>query len=183
MDSPMNRFIVVTGLPASGKSTVGVAVARSLGLPLLDKDEILEALFEALGVGDSLWRSRLSRAADEVLQRQALHSPGAVIVSWWRHPLSPVASGASPDWLRSLSGLLFELHCRCRPQVAIERFFARERHVGHLDSSRSRAEELPKLEHISACGPLGIGRVIEIDTEQQLDLPALLAALEVPESG
>jgi hypothetical protein len=50
MDRPMNRFIVVTGLPASGKSTVGVTVARALGLSLFDKDEILEALFEALGV-------------------------------------------------------------------------------------------------------------------------------------
>ena len=100
----MNRFVIVTGLPASGKSTVGRSVAEALGLPLLDKDEILEALFEALGVGDAPWRTRLSRAADQVLQRLALQSNGAVIASWWRHPLSRVSSGTSTDWLSSLPG-------------------------------------------------------------------------------
>jgi len=40
----MNRYIILTGLPASGKSTLGRAVAAALGLPMLDKDDILEAL-------------------------------------------------------------------------------------------------------------------------------------------
>src|SRR5688500_10233252 len=105
----MKRFVVVTGLPASGKSTVGACVAEALALPLLDKDQILEALLEALGVGDAQWRTRLSRAADDVLQRLAMCSQGAVIVSWWQHPLSVFASGASPAWLRSLPGEVIEL--------------------------------------------------------------------------
>ena len=168
------RFLIVTGLPASGKSTVGSAVAGALALPFLDKDEILEALFESLGIGDAPWRARLSRAADQVLERLALRSQGAVIASWWRHPLSPVSSGTSPDWLRSLPGELIEIHCRCSPQVAAERFFARRRHAGHLDASKSKAEELARFEQLASHGALGLGLVVEINTEQDLDLRALL---------
>ena len=54
-------FIVLSGLPASGKSTLGRAVAKALRLPMLDKDELLEALFESRGIGDADWRRRLSR--------------------------------------------------------------------------------------------------------------------------
>src|SRR5690349_22393578 len=109
----MNRYLILTGLPASGKSTLGRAVAAALGLPMLDKDDILEALFDSLGVGDAEWRRRLSRAADEVLRRQALASHGAVLASWWRHPASGEESGTPCEWLRSLPGALVELHCVC----------------------------------------------------------------------
>ncbi len=77
----MKRFVVVSGLPASGKTTVEAAVASALGLPLLDKDAILETLFAKDGIGDPRWRSRLSRIADDLLQSQAVASDGAVISS------------------------------------------------------------------------------------------------------
>ena len=74
-------FIVLSGLPASGKSTLGRAIANALGLPMIDKDEILEALFESHGIGDADWRSRLSRLADQELIAQATKLPSAVITS------------------------------------------------------------------------------------------------------
>ncbi len=181
MPLPMKRFVVVTGLPASGKSTVGACVAEALALPLLDKDQILEALFEALGVGDAQWRTRLSRAADEVLQGLAMRSQGAVIASWWQHPLSGLASGTSPGWLHSLPGEVIELHCKCSPHISVERFFARKRHVGHLDGSKSKLEELARFEQLAAHGALGVGRVVEVNTEQQLQLDALLYRLQLLE--
>jgi len=71
------RLVVVSGLPASGKSTVGAALAERLGMPIIDKDAILEALFETLGSPDLLERRRLSRASDEVLYALAGASPAA----------------------------------------------------------------------------------------------------------
>src|SRR5215213_1627259 len=130
----MSRFVVVTGLPASGKSTVAVAVADQLRLPLLDKDVILEALFESLGAGSGEWRSKLSRAADLVLQQLSMQTRGAVLASWWRHPESGAASGTSPSWLQSLPGEIIEVHCSCSRGVAAERFSRRRRHPGHLDA-------------------------------------------------
>jgi len=174
----MRGFIVVSGLPASGKSTVGAAVAAALGLPLYDKDEILEGLFETLGTGDGSWRTRLSRSADEVLRRLVLQSQGAVIASWWRHPLSQVPSGTPTAWLSSLSGRLIELHCKCKPATAAERFLSRQRHAGHLDDTKPRAELVASFERFAAHGPLGFGRIVEVDTEVQPDARALLRHLE-----
>jgi adenylylsulfate kinase-like enzyme len=80
--------IVVTGLPASGKSTLGRLLHRELALPLLDKDTILESLYEALGCPDPDGRARLSRASDEVLLALAATSRSAVLVNWWREDVA-----------------------------------------------------------------------------------------------
>src|SRR5687767_6258113 len=165
----MSRFVVVTGLPASGKSTVGAAVASALALPMLDKDEILEALFDSLGVGDGEWRTKLSRAADLVFQQLAMRAHGAVLVSWWQHPQSKIASGTSPSWLGSLPGEIVELHCKCSRQVAVERFFARRRHAGHLDTAQVQASELGEFERFVWPGALGISRVLELNTEHAIN--------------
>jgi 2-phospho-L-lactate transferase/gluconeogenesis factor (CofD/UPF0052 family) len=42
-------FVLIGGIPGSGKSTLAVALAAELRLPLLAKDEIKEALMDALG--------------------------------------------------------------------------------------------------------------------------------------
>lgn len=42
----MKVGVVVTGLPASGKTTLGRHIATSLGFGFLDKDEFLEDLFK-----------------------------------------------------------------------------------------------------------------------------------------
>jgi shikimate kinase len=51
-------FVAVSGLPASGKTVLGRALAGALDLPLLDKDEILESMFESLG-----WATRVGVTA------------------------------------------------------------------------------------------------------------------------
>src|SRR5262245_44673893 len=121
----MNRavesmHIIVTGLPASGKSSVGKLIASNFELELLDKDDILESMFED-EAGTEV-RRRLSRDADEILRRKAFESTGAVLVSWWRHPKSRIDTGTPTDWLSSLSGRLIHVHCRCDALVAANRF-------------------------------------------------------------
>jgi len=65
-------FVLVAGWPGSGKSTLAGALAPRMGLPLLAKDEIKEALMDALGapvtVADS---QRLGRAAGLAMLRAA----------------------------------------------------------------------------------------------------------------
>jgi hypothetical protein len=128
----MNRYNIVSGLPASGKSTVARQLATSLSLPLIDKDELLELIFERRGVGDAGWRKQLSSAADQEFQDRAQRSNGAILVSWWRHPLSLSESGTPTGWLAALGGVQVELYCRCDPAIAAQRFAARRRHPGHL---------------------------------------------------
>jgi len=56
------RFVVVSGLPGSGKSRVALQLAPLLGLAVVDKDDVLERLFNSKGIGDSGRRQKLSAA-------------------------------------------------------------------------------------------------------------------------
>jgi predicted kinase len=173
----MKFHIIVSGIPASGKSTVSRAIATALGVAMLDKDEFLEALFHSEGIGDAKWRTRLSRMADESLREKALCTDAAVITSWWRHPLSKVDSGTPVQWLSSLAGSLIEVHCVCSPEVAAKRFLSRHRHEGHLDHTKTRANVLANFQQQAALGPLRLARVVKVNTEQTLEMSTLLAQI------
>lgn len=166
-------FVVVSGLPASGKSTVAACLAEDLRLPLLDKDAYLEALFGDTVDGSPQFRELLSRRADEMLTEAARRSDGAVLSSWWKHPKSSANSGTPVSWLTSLPGPLVEVHCVCPPEVAAARFLARKRHPGHCDDRHSEATLVSKFVEQAKLGPLGVGQLVEVDS----DLPADRAAL------
>ena len=53
-----NWFVLVAGWPGSGKTTLATALAGELGLPLLSKDEIKEALMDGLGPPETVAQSR-----------------------------------------------------------------------------------------------------------------------------
>lgn len=66
-------FVLVAGWPGSGKSTLAAALAAELGLPLLAKDEIKEALMEEPGPGRN--GGRLSAPRQSRRARDAAHRP------------------------------------------------------------------------------------------------------------
>jgi len=174
----MNRFVIVSGLPASGKSTLARAIAPALALPVFDKDDFLEALFDRSGASDAASRHALSRAADLEFRNQVERSAGGVITSWWKHPLSSSDSGTPIDWLASLSGRRVEVHCRCQPATAAARFLARRRHPVHLDHRWSYEELVGRFTRDASQGPLGIGHVVEVETDGEIRLAELLRQIE-----
>jgi predicted kinase len=130
--SDPSLYVVVSGLPGSGKTSLATAVARELGLPLLSKDTIKETLFDVLGTGDVDWSKRLGLASTHVLLELARASAGAVLESFWDPPVAR-------DELRSLDGHVVELFCDCPAEVARDRYRRRVgegRHPGHLDTER-----------------------------------------------
>ena len=169
--------LIVTGIPASGKSTLARALSEALGLKMWDKDEILEELFNEKGVGDTRWRTLLSRTADEILQERARQSESSVIVSWWRHPASTLASGTPIEWLSELRGNLVEVNCICDPAIAVERFKSRTRHSGHLDQLKADADLLPAFQQQAALGPLGIGQLVTVNTEGDVKLEDVVSGI------
>lgn len=156
--------MVVSGLPASGKSTLGSLLGDRLSLPLIDKDVILETLFDSLGCSDRTERSRLSRASDEVLYALAGQLPAAILVNWWDHD-------ASPPRLRGVASSMVEVFCDCPVEVTVARFHSRSRHPGHQDPDRSPQEIQAEADRMRATfrGPLGVGDVIRVDTSGPVD--------------
>jgi hypothetical protein len=168
---PDRYFIVVSGLPGSGKSTLARQLAVRLDLPLLDKDTILESLFELKGVE---CRRELSRESDVILQAEAMASGGAVLVSHWRLPGMPMNSGTPTDWLSKLPDRIVNVHCECPVELSAERFYRRKRHAGHGDHERSRAEILASIREVDGLGRLNIGPRVDVDTSQTPDLDIVL---------
>lgn len=167
-------FVLISGLPASGKTMLGRRLAPAMDLPLIDKDDILERLFELRGAGDKEWRRMLSRESDIILQREAMSSHGAVLVSFWHLPGMPINSGTPTSWIAALSGQVVNVNCKCEPETAAERFLRRKRHFGHLDQEASYKELLTNFQELSRLGPIDIGQRVEVDTLREPELDAVV---------
>ena len=115
--SPAKTIILVTGLPAAGKTTVSQALSEALTLPLLSKDAIKESLFDVLGVRDREWSLQLGAAANSVLWALLSHCPKGAIVDIWLDPIRDV--GLSQQGLaRAGVKAAFEVICDCPAELA-----------------------------------------------------------------
>ena len=59
--------ILVTGIPASGKSTVAEVLAERLGLPVISKDRIKELLFDEIGFDSREKKVKLGIASMNIM--------------------------------------------------------------------------------------------------------------------
>ncbi len=166
-------FVILSGLPASGKTTLARSLAPRLRLPLIDKDDILESLFEGLPAITPSMRDALSRKSDGIMQDRARDSSGAVLVSFWRKPNHAGSGGTPSGWLRDLGGRLIEIHCTCDAEIARARFLARSRHAGHNDAERIPAL-VAQFKELAGRYPLGIGQLIEVAVDRHLDVDAVV---------
>jgi glucokinase len=171
------RFVVVSGLPGSGKSSLAGQLTPILGLPVIDKDEILERLFETKGVGGFGCRRALSRESDLLFRMAAEHSDGALLVSFWRLPGMASDSGTPTDWLPLLSRRIVTLHCECPPAVAAARYCRRRRHPGHLDEFKSEDEILMSIKALAGLKQMNVGRQLRCDTSSDVNLELLAAEI------
>jgi predicted kinase len=162
------RYVVVSGPPGSGKSSLAPVLAAGLGLPLLAKDAIKEALMGAVPAADVEGSRRSGRASMDVLFALAASSPpGAVLEANFHRSLALPSIGGLP-------GRTLEVFCRCSRETARARFRARTgtRHAGHFDAERSDDE----IWHPEATEPVAGGwPVLEVDTEGPVGVAELLA--------
>jgi predicted kinase len=176
----MIPVVIVSGPPASGKSTLASRIASDFSLPAITKDGIKEALLDAAGTVDVEESKSIGRGAWAVLWH-ALE----VELTAGRSALVEGNFSADPDSghlarLTERFGVaLLQIHCHAPVELLYARYEARiaERHPGHTD-----AERLPGLRE--ALDPdlslLAIpGRLISVDTSSfgELDYEELRAAI------
>lgn len=163
----LRPYVVVSGPPASGKSTLAPLLAQHLELPLLAKDTIKDVLVTALGAGDVEASRRLGRASVAVLYALAAASPvGAVLES-------VLFRSVAQAELRRLPGTVIEVFCRCDRETALRRYRQRAgtRRAGLFDAQRTVQE----LWNTDNAEPVAGGwPVLDVDTTRTVDLDRLI---------
>jgi predicted kinase len=168
------RIVLVSGPPASGKTTVARPLAEALGFALLTKDDIKEALFISMNgpPGDVEWSRQLSDAAMHVLWSLAPCCPQAVLEANFRTQ-SDFERGRLTDLIRLPGTRLVEVFCRVPLDEAARRFAERARLERHHPAHPLREMSVERL--MPYAEPFSLSPVIEIDTSRPVDRDALLA--------
>jgi predicted kinase len=137
----MTDLMIILGCPASGKTTLARRLAAELAVPILSKDDIKEALFDVLGVGDRESSRRLSNACFAAQLRIAATQLEAGISCLLEGNWRPEHAGDLRAVLARSGAPAAQIWCRASVVETLRRFTARVRHPGHLDAA-DLAEEV-----------------------------------------
>jgi predicted kinase len=162
--------LVVSGAPATGKSTVAAVLGRALDVPVFSLDVIKETLADSLGLGDEDWSDTLGDAAAEVVFRLATSNPASIAEGWWRRERRTRAI--------SVFAGRFEVFCTCDAEIAVQRATARigrDRHPIHRDVI-NRAALDPLAGAVTTSTPLDLGGgLVVVDTTDGFDEAELVS--------
>ncbi len=160
--------VLITGLPASGKTTLGKRIAAFLGYDFFDKDDFLETLFTEQGCSDEKQRLQLSRQSDRLMQQAASDSNRAVLVSHWSADAAKPDSGTDYQWVIDGYVTVSQLYCDCPVAQAHERFHDRQRHPGHQDGQSPDKWSMDALSSYQRHLPLPVGRLETVNTASEV---------------
>ena len=129
-------LVVVGGAPATGKTTLAIALGQALGLPVITKDDVKESIAEPFTTGDREWSRKLGRSAYTVLwtvTRRILAAGAGLVLE------SNFTRSGSERTLREIASLAptAVVVCRLDGRSRRRRFeerAARGRHRVHVDT-------------------------------------------------
>ena len=136
----MAELVVISGAPASGKTTLAHMLGRRLDLAVLEKDALKEALADAVGlpadVAASVRLGAASYAALLTLARELLAAEvGVILDSNFRRGISE----AQLVPVRAVATSVCLVHCTAPEALIARRYRSRSRHAAHLDNHRHEA--------------------------------------------
>ncbi|HVT77020.1 MAG TPA: AAA family ATPase [Acidimicrobiales bacterium] len=158
-------FVVVSGAPGSGKSTIAKPLGQALDLPLLEKDVIKEALGDVLGAASIEDSKRLGAATMAALLALARANTGAVLESTW---IPEIARGQLAGLPRPVVEVLVDVPV----EAAMARYRERAgtRHPVHFDH-----QHLDRADFVTRATPVAGGwPVVRVDGTREVDIDALV---------
>lgn len=134
-------LVIVAGPPGAGKTTIAERLAADLGLPLLTKDGIKEAMGDVLPPNSVEQSRELGRATFAVL----FHTAAAVLAGGSGLVLEGAFGAQSEPELNALiaQSAARLIRCSAPPDLLRRRYAARSRHPVHFDLDRIGADQLP----------------------------------------
>ena len=174
-------LILVSGAPATGKTTVANSLSTRLRIPVIGKAAIKESLFETMGHKNHEWSRKLGFASIvlmfELVEGQ-LAAGNSVIAET---NFYPDMDRPRVEALRATADFTtIEVHCTADSDVAVARYRDRqdtaERHPCH----RAEEAELREQENVWRDGffrPMGLdGELLTVDTTDlsKFDLDAVV---------
>jgi predicted kinase len=170
MSAPL--MLVITGRPATGKTTLARRLATDTGLPLVHKDALKESLFDSLGIGDRAHSRRLGYASIQLLRgvaRELLQAGDSLIVE---SNFSEVYDG---DVFRAMARELGACLAQVWLVAATEDLVARWERRAHLGTRHPGHVELASADEVRG--------VLRAPGDTPLALPGPLLALDTTKLG
>jgi predicted kinase len=155
--------ILITGHPATGKTTLAHYLAQELGLPLLYRDGLKEKLADTLGWSDDAWSLKLGAATWELLYH--------LVESLLRAHVSPIVESnfaptyATPRWQQLMQQYplrIIQVRCEADPAIVVQRHHARVQQGARHPIHRYDSDGSSYTTYLQQHGPLGW---IEVESE------------------
>ncbi len=162
-------LIVVTGVPGAGKTTLGAELAAELDARFVSLDAIKECLDPA-GCRDP---RELRLAAEEELSTRLESGHGTVVVDIWIAPHRDTERVAA--MLRARRVEIVEVLCLVSADIAVSRYAGRPRSGPHRPADATTLRRI--REAVDDIEPLPVGRCIEVDTSERVDVQRLVARI------
>lgn len=188
-----NFCILVTGIPASGKSTIAEYLAKELCLPCFSKDAFKEILFDTVGFRSREEKVALGVAAMELMYDAAERLMQRGLPFLLENNFEHVSKSRLSELLERYAYTAVTVTLTGDYRAIYRRFLARnqspERHRGHVvndrypeDGTRAEPPQIPFEAFVAGIAARGMdtftanGAQITVDTTdfQAVDKPALV---------
>ena len=176
------KLIVVTGLPATGKTWLASEIAKALNVPLFTKDQIKIELLENLGKKDREWDRQIGIAAVRLQMKLAENllsrNCSVILESNFKEEFD---APQIRDLLEKTASNCMQIVCGAQGDVLVERFSKRESSTERspLQFATNVDEWKPKLKK-GFDEPMRLpGKIVSVDTTDfsKVDTSSILDAV------